>query len=134
MTAEIICLERYRHANTGSRSSASSLLGKRPLERGLGMASMLRRQEPRWADHRDAPRQRVQGKWMSRVTLNGRAARLEDVSRAGLKVWCDVDAQPGAEVVIAILGCPPLSARVIWRRNGEIGLEAPLASMPPMAS
>ena len=59
MTAEIISLEPYRNAHARSSPSASSLLDKRPLERGQGMAAMLRRQEPRWVDHRDAPRHRT---------------------------------------------------------------------------
>ena len=94
---------------------------------------MLRRDEQRWADHRDEPRHSVQGKCMPFVTVNGKAARLEDVSRTGLKVRSDVDAFPGSRLLLAIAGCPSLSARVIWKRDGLMGLEAPMASMSLVA-
>ena len=94
---------------------------------------MLRRDEQRWADHRDEPRHSVQGKCMPFVTVNGKAARLEDVSRTGLKVRSDVGAFPGSRLLLAIAGCPPLSARVIWKRDGVMGLEAPVASMSLVA-
>ena len=90
---------------------------------------MLRREEQRWVDHRDEPRHQVQGKCLPFVTVNGAAAHLEDVSRTGLKVRSNVDARLGSTLVLAIAGCPSLVARVIWRRNGVIGLEAPMASM-----
>lgn len=133
MTAEIFCMERYRHAKMGARAPASQLLDRRPFERGRGMAFMPRRQEPRWADHRDALRHCVKGAWISRVAINGRTASLEDISKTGLKVRCDVHVQPGADVIVTILGCPPFTGQVIWTRGGAMGLEAPLGSMPPLA-
>ena len=63
------------------------------------------------------------------VTVNGKTARMEDVSRTGLKVHTDVDALPGARFLLTIAGCPSLSARLIWKRDGVMGLEAPMVSM-----
>ena len=133
MTAEVVCLESYRRASAGYPVSSSPLLEKRPLERGEGMAAMLRRQEQRWVDHRDGPRHHVQGICVPSVTVNGQAARLEDVSSTGLKVRSEVDARLGSSLVVAIAGCPSLSARLIWRQDGVMGLEAPMASMSLMA-
>ena len=129
MTAEVVCLERYRRASAGAAASSSPLLEKQPIERGDGMSVMLRREEQRWVDHRDEPRHQVQGKCLPFVTVNGAAAHLEDVSRTGLKVRSNVDARLGSTLVLAIAGCPSLVARLIWRRNGVMGLEAPRASM-----
>ena len=70
---------------------------------------------------------------MPLVTVNGKAARLEDVSRSGLKVRSDVGAPPGSRLLLAIAGYPPLSARVVWTGHGEMGLEAPMASMSLVA-
>jgi hypothetical protein len=133
MTAEIVCLEHYRRAVAGASVSSSPLLEKRPFERGEGMAAMLRRQERRWVDHRDGPRHHVQGTCAPSVTVNGQAARLEDVSSTGLKVRAEVDARLGANLVVAIAGCPSLLARLIWIRDGVMGLEAPMASMSLLA-
>ena len=129
MTAEVVSLEHYRRASAARSASPSLLLQKQPLERDQGMAAMLRRDEQRWADHRDEPRHSVQGKCMPLVTVNGSAARLENVSRTGLKIRCDVDAHLGSRLLLTIAGCPSLSARLIWRRGGMLGLEAPMASM-----
>ena len=65
--------------------------------------------------------------------MNGQAARLEDVSSTGLRVRAEVDARPGASLMVAITGCPSLLARLIWRRDGLMGLEAPMASMSLLA-
>ena len=133
MTAEVICLERYRRANAPSQTFSSPLLEKRPIEKGEGMVAMLRCDEQRWVDHRDEPRHLVQGKCMPFVTVNGQPARLEDVSRTGLKVRSNVDARLGSTLVLAIAGCASVSARLIWRRDGVMGLEAPIASMSVVA-
>jgi len=70
---------------------------------------------------------------MPSVTVNGKTACLENVSRSGLKVRSDIDAFPGSRLLLAIAGCPSLSARVIWNRDGVMGLEAPMASMSLIA-
>jgi hypothetical protein len=131
MTAEIVSFAAFRTARGGGQvmSGSSLLKQKLPEERANGMAAMLSRQEQRWVDHRSEPRHPVQGKCLPALTLGGTAASLENVSKNGLMVSADLTASPGSRVVVSLAGCRPLSARVIWKRDGVIGLEAPLGSM-----
>jgi hypothetical protein len=129
MTAEVVHLQAYRDARAVSELSPALLAEKRPVERGEGMGAMIRCEEQRWVEHRDEERHRVEGKCLPFVAVNGVATRLQNVSRGGLQVRSDVDAAPGSRVLLTIAGCSSLSARVIWERDGFMGLEAPLASM-----
>lgn len=128
MTAQIVCLQAHRDAK--ALADVSGLVAeKQAQERSGGMAAMLKRQEPRWSDHREESRHQVGGKCLPFVTVNGKVARLENVSRNGLSARSDLAAGVGSRVLVAIAGCQSLSARLIWKRDGKIGLEAPMASM-----
>ena len=123
MTAQIVSLDAHR-----KRLASDLLQSKRPCAKGRGMSAMLRREDGRWADHRDEPRHAVDGVSMPLMMVDGQEALLKEVSRSGLRVQSSIVASPGSRVLLEIPGCAPVPARVIWNQDEVIGLEAPMAS------
>lgn len=132
MTAQIVCLEMVRKAKALPVAPSGLLREKQPVERGRGITATVKREEHRWADHRNEPRHQVEGRCLPFVSLNGTTARLENVSRSGLMVHSVVEASLGSTVMVAIAGCRLVSACVIWKRGDKIGLKAPLVWESPM--
>ena len=131
MTAEIVSLAAFRASGRRDRTyGGTSLLAEKvPQERANGLAAMLPRHEQRWSDHRDEPRHPVRGKCTPALTLEGVAAKLENVSRNGLMATADLAAGLGSRVLVSLPGGRSLSARVIWKCDGLVGLEVPIGSM-----
>jgi hypothetical protein len=71
----------------------------------------------------------VQGICASTLSLNGEEVEIKNICRDGVMVAAPFAAAPGARLLATIPGCKPLSARVIWERDGLIGLEMPIGSM-----
>jgi hypothetical protein len=128
MTAEIVSLADYRLARgkDAAASAPSVICPKRPAMQGRGLSTLVSRQDHRWADHRVERRHVVGGTYSPTLSVNGSRARLLNVSRNGLMAAGSRDITPGSRVLLTIAGCGPLSALVIWSRDGELGLEVPL--------
>jgi hypothetical protein len=128
MTAEIVSLADYRLARgrTPVISAAGVLCLQRSIQEGLGISGLVSRQDDRWKDHRLERRFVLIGKCAVAIAVNGRPTRLLNVSRTGLMAAVSRSATPGSRVLLAVAGCSPLSALVIWSREGAMGLEVPL--------
>ena len=66
---------------------------------------------------------------MPTLTLEGMDAVIRNISRSGPMAALPVKVVPRSRLLAAIAGFPPLSARVIWLREGIIGLEVPIGTM-----
>ena len=131
MTAEIVSLAEYRTSKAEPCWRGEAVLREKmpPRELGKGLRGLVPRQEQRWADHRAERRHAVEGRCAPRLTLGGAEAIIGNISRSGLMAAVPVKIVPGSRLLAVIAGYPPLSARVIWSRDGIIGLEVPIGTM-----
>lgn len=130
MSANIVNMAQFRASRDAESATAAGLLmEKEPREGGNVMATLLTREEPRWADHRCEPRHVVEGSLTAAVVLGGTTARMANISSNGLMVNAEMHANVGSRVPVNVAGCQTLFGRVIWKRNGQIGLEVPMGSM-----
>lgn len=131
MTAEVVSLASYRmvQADTRGKNGWSILEKMRPRELGEGLGGTVPRREQRWADHRAEPRHAFEGRCAPTLTLEGMETVIRNISRSGLMAAVPVKIVPGSRLLASIAGYPPLSARVIWSRDGIIGLEVPIGNM-----
>lgn len=125
MTAQIVSLATYRTAR-GQRGASA--------EWHTGQDKLLseRRQRPRQgelgADRRSECRYSVDGRCAPTVVLGASIVGLANVSRGGLMINSELQVRPGARLLVTLAGGRPVSARLIWKRNGLAGLEAPIIS------
>ncbi|MXO60375.1 hypothetical protein GRI89_12580 [Altererythrobacter salegens] len=123
MTAQIICLAMHRAAQDQSRVLSSS----NALQMGLVSE---RRKHPREGklrtDRRSELRYRLDGKLTPEVTFEGRKLALANVSRNGIMVRATLRTKMPARILITPVGRSPLSAKLVWKREGLVGLEVPI--------
>lgn len=119
MTAEIVDLAERRAA----RHAKCEKYGAFRPETSFTQ-ERLKPDEPRVE-----PRHEVEGICVPALTLNGKAAVLRNVSRSGFMAAVELDAAPGARLVADVAGFRPVSARLIWKRDGLIGLQLPFGTM-----
>jgi hypothetical protein len=75
---------------------------------------------------RSEPRHEIEGWCSPRLTLNGKAAVVRNVSRHGLMASVNICAAPGSRVLAIIAGSRPISARVVWQERDLVGLDLPV--------
>lgn len=125
MSGQIVNLAAYRASNNRARHPEH-------LSHSRGKHRGDRRTHPRHgaceADRRSEPRYPVESKRVPAMALQGRILACENVSRNGLLAAADVPARPGERVLLHLTGCRPLSARIVWKEGGLMGLEVPLGS------
>jgi hypothetical protein len=126
MAAQIVDLASFRASKS---KAAGLLLTKGPRQGGKEMATLLTREEQRWADHRDEPRHRMDGACSLSLWLGGKQASLENISRSGLMAAADLPQDPGARVPVSVGGNANVLGLVIWKRDGLVGLELPAGSL-----
>ena len=129
MTAEIISLAEHRAARAGNSKYAAEQFGLKASKRN-GLSGILIRKERRWADHRAEPRHEMAGRCALDLTLNGKSAVVRNISGNGIMAEIDIEAPLGSRLLANFVGSRPLSARVVWKRNGLVGLEIPLSTAP----
>jgi hypothetical protein len=125
MTSEIVSLAAYRAAK-GHHAPTSAPFSKEAQRED-------RRKHPRDEDYlndtRSEPRHPMQGRCALSLTLAGETARLVNVSRSGLMAAANLRNNPGSRILVAVAGCKELSGRLIWKRNGLVGIEVPIGTM-----
>lgn len=123
MTADIVSLSEFR----ARRGDGGSSVGQdQPL-------TQQRRKRPREgespADRRSEHRYSVEGACAPALTVGCSTWHVANLSRNGFMVAADVRGMPGARMLVTLPGCRPVSARLIWKRNGLAGLEARLGML-----
>ena len=126
MTAQIVDLASFRAAKA---TANGLLLTKDPRDGGKDMNTLLIREEQRWADHRDESRHRMDGACKLSLWLGGQEASLENISRTGLMATADLQHGPGAHIPVSLGGGRSVIGQVIWKRDGQVGLELPAGSL-----
>ena len=131
MTADVVRMAEFRAMKAERCKVAPSIppRGVRPKERREAERGMRSPGEQRLADNRAEPRHVMEGRCVPTLRLNGHDAAIKNISRSGLMAAAPMNATPGSRLRATIAGSHPLSARVIWKRDGLIGLEVPLGSM-----
>lgn len=123
MAAEIVNLASYRADKAG-------LLRKGECQPNPpGLSVLLDRKEQRRADHRGDTRHHTEGRCLPEMWLGSAPASVCNVSPNGIMVKSDIEAPPGTRLLLSVAGCMPMSARVVWNRDGLVGLEVPFGSM-----
>ena len=131
MTAKIVDLARYRSMiacrddlvswdeRAGAR--ASSVLGRQERLVTSSSCGAEGARKPR-----SEPRHEIDGWCSPRLTLNGKVAAIRNVSRHGLMAAVEITVDPGSRVLATLGGSRPISARVVWRDRGLVGLDLPV--------
>jgi hypothetical protein len=126
MTSEIVSLAAYRAAKGHQAPTSQCVFSDRDR-------CKERRKHPREEDNlndtRSEPRHPMREKCAPSLTLAGEAARVVNVSRSGLMASADLRNSPGSRVLVSIAGCKDLSGRLIWKREGLVGVEVPIGTM-----
>lgn len=126
MTAKIVSLAKYRAAKGQSGESPE-------LRMPQSKSYCDRRKHPRQGelavDRRVERRYSPSGECTPVVAWANGTMKIHNISRNGLMAAADLRRSPGSRVLVTAAGGYPMSARVIWKRDGMIGLEAPFGSM-----
>jgi len=125
MTATIVNIASYRAARSERMAEELSRIlavKQRPQSRPT-MATMVSREEQRWADQRDGHRQALDGTHVPSLLLCGTPAAVENISPNGLMAAAELDREIGASVSIDFAGCSGVSGRLVWKRDGLVGIE-----------
>lgn len=127
MTATIVKMASYRAARSERMAEELSrlLAAKQRSEARPTMATMVSRDELRWADQRDGHRQALTGTHVPSLLLCGTPAVVENISPNGLMATAELDRDIGASVFIDFAGCSGVSGRLVWKRDGMVGVEVP---------
>ncbi len=118
MTAQIVCLAAFR--------SSKNKLHPQAMSPASPLVSTV--DEPP-GSQRGELRHLVNGLNAQSITIAGQPATLQNVSRNGMMAATGLQAHCGTRVLVTIAGCSALSARVIWKGNGSVGLELPMHAM-----
>ena len=86
------------------------------------------RQGEQDSDRRNEPRCSLEGRCAPTAMIGNCMVGLANVSRNGLMIKADLKSMTGTRILVTPAGGPTVSARLIWKRNGLAGLEAPMAS------
>ena len=131
MTAEIISMAQFRSNRAGGKPEPQpGVLRDRRRKNGRqGAPGLVKREEPRWADHRDEQRYAVQDSDPGSLKLGGGYARLENISRTGLMAKANLREDIGAAIVVRFAGCEEMSGNLVWKRDGKVGIQMPNNSM-----
>jgi hypothetical protein len=130
MPAEIARLPRREQIvrGFGAAMEGPQRHAKQPL--GGGMTNLIRRSVVRRAEHRREERfADALRTGPMRLTVGAYPAQVRDVSASGLKVAAMYDAEVGMKVAVEFEGFDAMAARVVWRRENEIGLSLPADSL-----
>jgi len=127
MTATVMNMASYRAARSERMAEELSriLAAKQRSEARPTMATMVFREEQRWADQRDEHREALSGTHVPSLLLCGTPAAVENISPNGLMATADLDHEIGASVLIDFAGCRGVSGRLVWKRDGMVGVEVP---------
>jgi len=126
MTAQIVSLAAYCAIagkigmSSGSHIKRARLVPDRRKQPRLGKLRAERRDEPRYC---------VEARCNPGIILGNGKVNLVNVSSNGLMIRADLPARPGTRMLMTPIGCRPVSARLVWKRDGLAGLEAPLVSV-----
>ena len=126
MTAQIVHLAAFRSAKSGGRVVPRSP-ARQPHAAETSAAS--NRSTQRQPDERNEARYRLDGQCTLSLWLSGEPARLENISRTGLMAAAAVPHGPGSHLPVSLAGGRDVLARVIWKRDGMVGLELPAGSI-----
>jgi hypothetical protein len=126
MTSQIVSLAAYRAAKSHHARASQFVLSD-------GDQCNDRRKPLREGDYlnetRSEPRHLMSGKCAPALTLAGETARVVNVSRNGLMAAADLRNSPGSRVLVSIAGCADLSGRLLWKREGLVGVEVPIGTV-----
>ena len=129
MTAQIVELAHYRSimVRKGDRATSAS----RPASGQAASPTAETDFRPRLRaldarTPRSEPRHEIEGSCSPRLTLNGKAAVIKNVSRHGLMASVEMNAVPGSRVLAILAGSRPISARVVWQEHDLVGLDLPV--------
>jgi hypothetical protein len=128
MAAQIVDLAHYRSMKfcEGDRRESSGALTRDLTEPRGDRWAHQPGNEQRRAEMRSEPRHILDGRCSPRLTLNGKTAVIRNVSRHGLMAFSGMSAGPGSRLLAMLPGSRPISARVVWRDGGLVGLDLPI--------
>jgi hypothetical protein len=120
-------MEQIRRGISGSQD-LSLTSDKHP--KGQEMTQLIARNTVRSADHRSEIRyvDAVPQEPMP-LKISSRDAVLADVSASGLKAEAELDEEIGDAVEVQFGELPRIEGRIVWRRNGQVGLSLPPESI-----
>jgi hypothetical protein len=132
MTASILDLGAFREERAERTAQAANdiLAVKQPIDGREGVAGLVARYETRWADHRENNRSEVGGALLEEsLTVGGKPARLQNISKGGLMAQADCALGIGASLLVHFKGCHKVFGKLVWKRGDLVGIEVPTEAM-----
>lgn len=120
---EVVHLASYR-AGRSSRLTSSCARSQ-----NSGIADRRQRFRGVHEDRRSEQRHLVSGDLRMTVLLGTKSAISKNVSPNGLMACAALEVGPGARLLVNVPGCMALSGRVVWMRQGMVGLHVPVGSL-----
>jgi hypothetical protein len=120
-------MEQIRRGVAGSQDLP---LTSSKSPKGQDMTQMIARHTVRSADHRTEMRytDAIPEEPMP-LKISSRGAVLADVSASGLKAEAELDEEIGEAVDVRFGDLPQIEGRIVWRKNGQVGLSLPPESI-----
>lgn len=124
--AEIVAMPRTEQIARGYGAAHFGPLRSAKEPKGSGLFGAISRAVPRQVEHRReerfADRLRTGPKSLN---VGHVESEVRDVSSSGLRVACPIALEIGSNVPVEFEGFDTIPGRVVWRRDGEMGLSLP---------
>ncbi len=115
-------LSRREQIVAGMADTGISPLSTRKRQSGNGMATMISRRVQRRMDTRAEPRHADQAlTGPMELSIDGKPARVADVSASGLRVYAELEAEIGHDLAVEFTGFDEITGRLVWMGGGEAG-------------
>lgn len=123
-------LTRREQIVSGMGEQSPSPLSTRKQATGGGFARMISRTVQRRVDSRAETRHADRAlTGPMELTIDGKPARIADLSASGLRVEAAIHADIGKALAVEFAGFDPIEARLVWCGAGEAGLSLPTGAL-----
>jgi hypothetical protein len=119
-------LTRREQIMQGIGEADRSPLLQRKAKSSLGMTGFINRQVARQTNYRFEQRfADAVSTGSAELTVEGHPAEVLNVSASGLKLAIELSGEIGDQVAVEFAGFEAYSGRLVWRRDGEVGISLP---------
>lgn len=123
-------LSRREQIMAGIAGSEHSPLQRRKKPTGLGLFGRIDRRVSRQAEHRAERRYSDAVPAGTRLSIEGSAARVLNISPSGMKVRAEIGEKDiGTSLALEFEGFPPMTGELVWLKGDDAGISLPPQSI-----
>lgn len=124
--ANDVLLTRREQIMQGIAESERTPLVQRKAAASMGLSGMINRRVARQIDYRYEPRYPDPISMdEAALTVDGHPSRVLNASASGLRLAVNLEAEIGDQVSVEFAGFDAYQGRLVWLRNGEVGISLP---------